>query len=239
MFQATYVEIKRTLMSVSVSVNMDKSLGAGSVDMENASVDQGKFFEIVSTNIVNNNSESDLVENSEYLITEKLHKMVKDLIKHQVKHELNLLSIKSNNVNEFNPNDTNDFHKSKGCTKLIDSLNSEIDFLRKEVASKDKIIELLIKDKGIIRDRGNVDENKVNNNNPFKVPKIYAKNNYDEYINVIPVNNSYNALAVENVNTGEKESTEPTSKPKTKYRSTTIIGDSIIRDIKQQRIRKD
>ena len=39
MFQATYVEIKRTLMSVSVSVNMDKSLGAGSVDMENASVD--------------------------------------------------------------------------------------------------------------------------------------------------------------------------------------------------------
>ena len=91
--------------------------------------------------------------------------MFKDLIKHQVKHELNLLSIKSNNVNEFNPNDTNDFHKSKGCTKLIDSLNSEIDFLRKEVASKDKIIELLIKDKGIIRERVNVHENKVNNNN--------------------------------------------------------------------------
>ena len=112
---------------------------------------------------------------------------------------------------------------------MIDSLNSERDSLRKEVASKDKIIELLIKDKGIIRDRVNVDENKVNNNNPFKVPKIYAKNNYDEYINVISVNNRYNALAVENAHTCEKESTEP----KTEYRSTTIIGDSIIRDIKQ------
>ena len=44
---------------------------------------------------------------------------------------------------------------------------------------------------------------------------------------------------MENVNTGEKESTESTSKPKTKYRSTTIIGDSIIRDIKQHRIRKN
>ena len=93
---------------------------------------------------------------------------------------------------------------------------------------------MIIQDKGIIRDRVNVDENKVN-----KVPKIYAKNNYDEYTNVIPVQNRYNAFAVENVNTGEKESTEPTSKPKTKYRSTTIIGDSIIRDIKQHRIRKD
>ena len=89
--------------SVSASVNMDTSLGAGNVDMENASVDQGKFFENVSTNILNNNSENNLVENSEYLITQKLHKMA--LIKHQVKHELNLLSdnnllsIKSNNVN--------------------------------------------------------------------------------------------------------------------------------------------
>ena len=139
MFQATYVEIKRTIMSVSASVNMDKSLGAGSVDMENASVDQGIFFENVSTNILNNNSENNLVENSEYHITEKLHKMVNDLIKHQVKHELNLLSdynllsIESNNVNvnEFNPNDTNDFNKSKGCNKLIDSLNVEIYFLGK------------------------------------------------------------------------------------------------------------
>ena len=47
---------------------------------------------------------------------------------------------------------------------MIDSLNSEIDFLRKEVASKDKIIELLINDKGIIRERVNVDENNNNNN---------------------------------------------------------------------------
>ena len=61
-------------------------------------------------------------------------------------------------------------------------------------------------------------------------PKKSAKVNCDEANNDIPVINNFNTLT---------ESKEPTIKQKTKYKSTTIIGDSIIRDIKQHKIRKD
>ena len=109
-------------------------------------------------------------------------------------------------------------------------LNSEVDFLRKEMASKDKIIELLIKEKSNYN--GNIGDK---DNKQFEHPK---KANHDG-INIIPVKNSFNPLAEQNTNTDERTSTETTKKTITKYRSTTIIGDSLIRDIKQQRIRKD
>ena len=101
-------------------------------------------------------------------------------------------------------------------------------------ASKDKIIELLITEGG-----NNISESRLNEVNKHKdlflLPKKYGKVIYDEVKADVPVRNSFNPLSEKSL---QINTNEPTNKKKKKYRSTTIIGDSIVRDIKQHKMRK-
>ena len=121
------------------------------------------------------------------------------------------------------------------ASKVIELLIT--DFLRKEVIisvkAKDKIIELLI------TGGNNISESRLNEVNkhkdPFLLPKKYGKVIYDEVKADVPVRNSFNPLSEKSL---QINTNEPTNKKKKKYRSTTIIGDSIVRDIKQHKMRK-
>ena len=89
----------------------------------------------------------------ENFINEQFYDILVNRIKSEIKIALkedSVLSSKFRNpiTNELNPNDN--LHVNNNNT-LIDALKSEIDFLRNEVASKNKIIELLIKDCNIYK----------------------------------------------------------------------------------------
>ena len=75
-------------------------------------------------------------------IDNKLYSTLIDRIKREVKNEIkNAL-----NSNQLNADIRNDIVNDNNDS-LITSLKSEIDFLRNELLSKDKIIEMIIKDK--------------------------------------------------------------------------------------------
>ena len=184
---------------------------------------------------------------------EVISKKIRDEVKVAVCNELSNTSELVNKLKLVNSERVSDeYIKECDCnTHLIQSLNNHIDFLQKEISSKDTIINMLVNDKCVIsKDQvhsvqtsntqsfnsfnSNITSNKINvsenKGKSFTYPKKSAKVNCDGANNDIPVINNFNTLT---------ESKEPTIKQKTKYRSTTIIGDSIIRDIKQHKIRKD
>ena len=131
--------------------------------------------------------------------------------------------------------------------KLIDSLNSEVEFLRKEVASKDKIIELLITES-----RGYNNVNEFKNNEPLFIhPKKSAKLNHNPEDNNynIKIQNRFGMLdttpLTENDNCNFNEcsgdinaSVNSANNKRKNYRSTTIIGDSIVKDVNAIKMRR-
>ena len=147
-------------------------------------------------------------------------------------NELNTVNINADNC--VNYNNTNDV--------LLKTLNSEIKFLRDEVSSKDSIIRLLINE----RDKSNICENVLNKETS------YNKLNDKESKNKTSVNKSCNKIYGKgdkkvingedgNINQREGVSQFETVKSKkrtTKKRSTTVIGDSILKDIKPFKMRQ-
>ena len=116
-------------------------------------LEASKIVEDDSSKLVNNESvKKNSNGNLESYIDEKFHETLISIIKTQVKQELNLLNenklistiLKTSNELSSNEVVNNNSTKIIEFEKLIDSLKSEVDFLRKEVSSKDKIIELLI-----------------------------------------------------------------------------------------------
>ena len=83
------------------------------------------------------------------------------------------------NIDDIYTNDVPPKCKNKTCNSLstndvlIDTLNSEIEFLRSELLSKDKIIELILHQ----LPNGNTCVNKAND---FKVTKKSSKPNYPD-----------------------------------------------------------
>ena len=83
-------------------------------------------------------------------IDEKFHTILSNKIKSEVKLALNELINHDFIQNiQHNNNSSNGFNlkENKSMDDLISTLKEEIDFLRNEVVSKDKIIELMRKDK--------------------------------------------------------------------------------------------
>ena len=223
-----------------------------STPMAGVNMEHASFCEKDSCKTFCNKSPKNLSGNLESFIDEKFHETLISLIKTHVKQEFilltknKLLSPMITKSNELSANDvviSNDMdanvNKIMESKNLVDSLKSEVEFLRNEDASKDKIIELLITEKSHYNDENKVNYiNEVKTNRPLFIPKIYSR--VDNVSNNIPVS-IFNALADKSmqVNTEENVSTDPTMiNKKKKYRSTTIIGDSIIRDIKQHKMRK-
>ena len=130
--------------------------------------------------------------------------------------------------------------------EIITTLTSEVEFLKKELLSKEKIIDLLLKDKYA---KSNCDNN--DNDIPFINPKKYNKlqNPSDNTFN-IKTHNRFQLLDSSPLtecngydfyehNSDIDASIKITNKVKSKkYRSTTIIGDSIIKGIQSHEMRK-
>ena len=91
-----------------------------------------------------NKDDDDTLIATEAFINHRFQEIVNSSIKSQVKGELqNLLS--DTTINSLNSSNKTNYTECN--ERFIKSLMSEIDFLRKELLSKDKIIELLIIDK--------------------------------------------------------------------------------------------
>ena len=127
---------------------------------------------------------------------------------------------------------------------LIATLKDEITFLRKEISSKDKIIELIFNK--IPKDNAKYlrvdDENRFN---PYN--KTFTPLKESSLINVVPIANKYTPLnhinscdvksqddVTDKINciTENPDSKKADKSSKLKKRSINIIGDSILKDVK-------
>ena len=104
-------------------------------------------------------------------------------MKLEVKNEIkNVL-----NANELNLNIPKDMTNDVNNDSLITSLKSEIDFLRKEILSKDKIIELIIKDKPVSNQLKQTNDQSVSSNPILNV--TISETNEAEFGNTNDKNN--------------------------------------------------
>ena len=132
----------------------------------------------------------DTADMLESFIHDKFYEVLINRIKTEVKHEIeitldkcNLLSAKSDKSNCFNVDESLSLNK-KDNNELIESLKSEIAFLRNEIASKDKIIEMVIKDKSSINNVHNgKNVNDRINDDSFIYPKKNSKTIYNDNSN--------------------------------------------------------
>lgn len=179
-------------------------------------------------------------------INDKFYESLKNMIKVEVKSEVKT-QLNNNNKHLLNAKhcDTPSIHIPDN--EIITTLTSQVEFLKNELLSKEKTIDLLLKDKYA---KSNYD--KSDNDIPFIYPKKYSKlqNPSDNTFN-ITTHNGFQLLdsspltECNGYNYDERNSDIDTSinninnKVKSKkYRSTTIIGDSIVKGIKSYEMRK-
>jgi hypothetical protein len=195
------------------------------------------------------NIDLDKLGETEIHVNEQFHNNLINIIKQEVKNEFKLLNdnvlsdISAHTVklnkHEFTANDSKVIREDNKI--LIDSLNSEIQFLRNEMASKDRIIEMLIKDRDSQFNRSI--ENKTNDttNNVFQYPsksntnKQHANKHDDRSIQL---SNRFDALNNEEsltANSGDQHNVNNIKK----NRTTTIVGDSMIKEIKAHKMKID
>lgn len=210
-----------------------------------------------------NDSFIDVDENMFEYIDDKFYEIVLNRIKIEVKSEV------TNEINRLCDNDNSldtklsSRHEIAKTDIIADILKAEIDFLKNEIASKNKIIETLLKDRTkTSSDNCNNNNNKQDfdnnkDNDPFVEPRDPIKSineqhnrsntialtnrfdilstmpisssgledNYDETVNNIPHNSSTESIKADSI------------KHNKKYRSTTIMGSSLIKDIKAYKMR--
>ena len=180
----------------------------------------------------------------EEYINEKFYEVIINKIKEEVKNTVNaelktnlLLSqnYNSNDLRAININDTNEMNKTENDA-LIDALRSEITFLRNEMSSKDTIIKLLINDREYVTKNFTSDVT-CNTKNKLVKKNISVKKHECDVNNVAlnKIEENKNLIDASNFES-DFESVMP---KKSKKRSITVIGDSLLKDIKVFKMRKD
>lgn len=195
-----------------------------------------KINDVLSFYDLDDANENNSMENINKFIDDKFYEILINRIKMEVKNEINML------VNNDCLLDGKVFKH-----EIIDILKTELDTLKNELKSKDMIIDMLIKEKSPSKsnDNNNFD---ANNNDPFVNPKKTVKldNKQDNQRKGIQLNNKFDLLNTMPVTTMDEDNDNAVNdtsnngivKSIRKYRSTTIIGDSIIKDIKPHKMRK-
>lgn len=209
----------------------------------------GKESFFINKDIFINNGIHDIIGNDSDItnfINDKFYETLINRIKLEVKHAINLM-LNNNSINSErlsipdNNKDTND---------IISILKDELQFLKDELSSKDKIIEMIIKDKPCINESAS---DNTDNDDSFVYTKKSFKPNYthDNKNSSIYLNNRFEILSTTPVTNCEElnesssndinGSSNNVHKPniKNKHRSTTIIGDSIIKHINPFKMKKD
>ena len=191
------------------------------VIQQQQNVDRSKEVGHLEKTVISDELESFIDDNCYKVLINR----IKDEVKLAVKDEFALLNRKSN-VNELSDKpDVNDFTETLECPEnandqLLNTLRSEILFLREELLSKDKIIGMILDERNSI----NIKEKKVESNKSVCVD-----------------NSSYNIIqAQDNVNEcfhTEKKCTDDNKKTRTN-RSTIILGDSLLKDIEAHKFKE-
>lgn len=136
---------------------------------------------------------------------------------------------------------------------VIDLLKTQLEFVKNEIASKDKIIDILINDKVCIKSTNteNIPIKDTTHSEPFKYPKKSSKTNYmyNDKDNTIAVSNRFDMLNATSINNcmdeyGDDFNTTFDSDHDTRKqtrrtnRSITIVGDSLVKDVKSFNMKK-
>ena len=204
----------------------------------------------------------DFVDNSFY---ETLLNRIKFEVKNTVKSELDIY-LNNNKLNDVK--DTNDdmFHNQLGfntlkdisslstpvgCAKecinnhcnneLVEALNKHVDFLQKELLSKDTIINMLIQDKCVSGKELNMNELlKNNSNNNIKSTTVFnpMMNKSKQTIDKSHINGDVNEDKYANEDTSNFITVNSRKKKNTNQRSISIIGDSMLKEMDPYQMRK-
>ena len=121
---------------------------------------------------------------------------------------------------------------------LIESLKSEIDFLRKELQSKDKIMEIIIKEKSFVSNKNNeINANDNANYSNFESVQRNKKPTHKNQSVNNDVNKSRNTCSEMNDGKHVLNSDKNLTNNK-KKKNVTTIGDSMIKNIKPYKMRQ-
>ena len=186
-----------------------------------------------------NYGDDDTLQNLQMFIDDKLHELIINKIKLEVKNalsqELNILH-QSNELKVINVPQSIDSNKDDSVNipqridytndAFVKSLHDEISFLRKEVESKDTIIKILL------NERSTTVNATVNTDNTTDLRLNKNKNNAKS--NVLDDNVDENNISDE---AKENKFTEVTRKKKGQ-RNITLLGDSIIKNIEGHRMKR-
>ena len=188
------------------------------------------------------------VSGIETFINDKFCDVLLNKIKSEIKLTLNERSEFNNPVNRNSDDGSelnleNDYKAIKNPTNdlLIEVLKEEIAFLRSELTSKNKIIELLIKDKHISNVQNQhalIDIKSSDTSTKNKRPTNKNKNNTSNHHKIF---NGNNALGDENSFSTDEEIEYTVVKKANQNgnnkRSITIIGDSLIKDMESYKMK--
>ena len=191
---------------------------------------------------------------------ENFYNTLNNMIKKEVKKVVND-SIKQNYATFINDSIDKNFTRESLVSDnepLINTLQSEVEFLRKEISSKDTIIKLLLNDRNKSVDlkdnEKKCDVNKINN--VINVDEVieqsfYGKKEGGKYTNIKndyevnerscrrdKKNDEINNEVNKGDNTTHNFNKSNSAKKKRKYRSTVILGDSTIKDIEPHKMRE-
>ena len=182
--------------------------------------EQNESFYVTDETDYHKNVEiNESTESLESFVNEEFYSVIFNRIKMEVKvaveKALDVNSLSAGNVTKINEESEIKLNDNKQKT-LIENLNKQIEFLQNELVNKNEIIKTLINDKSV--------PNCIQTANT-KVP-IKAKD-----LNVNPT------IELTSNGMNEKDFISVSEKTKKKSRSITILGDSILKDIKSYKIR--
>lgn len=227
---------------VIIDINIKKNIP----DMES--------FKIVGDNLeaeMQTNIQDEVDENMtslENFINHKFHETLINKIRDEVKTVINTESSLLNtnlNVNGFkviNPECDCDNNR-KHSSDLINVLLDQIDFLKGELKSKDSIIKILLNDRvsdtslnSKLKDP-TINKDMTRINNSVKNSYSYRSGFFSDNNNNININKENNANDLENDNDDGLQGEFKEVKRNNNKRSVTIIGDSIVKDVKSYKMR--
>lgn len=215
--------------------------------------DMESFKIVEEENLENLNIQDEDDENTitslENFIHDKFYETLINKIREEVKtvvnSETNLLNtnVKANSLKVINPECDFD-NKRKDSSDLVNVLLDQIEFLKSELKSKDSIIKILLNDR--VSDKSLNDNMKdlTLNKDVTKITSNKVKNSYSYHNGVNSGSNYVNISNESNDNSSECYINDDSFqnnfkevKRKSNKRSITIIGDSIIKDIKSFKVR--
>ena len=197
-----------------ISSDKIRDVGKSGAESYRVTTSNDKPLEVTSENVdVVEDDDKDVVASSfEPFIDELDEKFdsIMNRIKSELKHELNFNSAKLNRKNDDDD--------------IIIILKDQVDFLKKELESKNTIIQMLLKD-----------------NNTTKLLDIHtskSNNNIVEDHNINTSSKEINEVSIQ-ANSNEKKDKENSQvqKKKNNKRSTVILGDSLLKGVEQHRVK--